>query len=174
MIVSPALGLLLVRVAFGLAFGAHGSQKLFGWFGGKGIAATGGMFDALGFRPGRLFATVAATSEVLAGILIVTGLFGAVGPMLVMSTMTVAVVAIHWRNGFFQANNGIELAYIYAVAAAAIAFAGYGTWSLDTAFGITATSGPGVALALLALGILGGLATVVQSRLQAKAAPVAS
>jgi putative oxidoreductase len=147
---------------------------MFGWFGGKGIIAAGGMFDALGFRPGRVVATIAAVSELLAGVLLVTGLFGAIGPMLVLSTMTVAVVGVHWRNGFFAANNGYELAFTYALAAAALAFAGYGAWSLDAAFGITLTSRPSIALGLLALGILGGLGAVAQSRLQAKTVPAAS
>jgi putative oxidoreductase len=45
-------------LGLGLAFASHGAQKLFGWFGGKGIVAAGGMFDGLGFRPGRVVATV--------------------------------------------------------------------------------------------------------------------
>ena len=48
------LGLLLARLVLGLLMAAHGSQKLFGWFGGHGIAGTSGFFEALGFRPGRL------------------------------------------------------------------------------------------------------------------------
>jgi putative oxidoreductase len=174
LIVYAALGLLIVRLAVGLAFASHGAQKLFGWFGGKGIVAAGGLFDALGFRPGRVVATVAAVSELLAGVLLVTGLFGAVGPMLVLATMTVAVVGVHWRNGFFAANNGYELAFIYAAAAAAIGFAGYGAWSLDAILGITITSLPSIVLGLLGLGILGGLGAVAQSRLIAKTDPAAS
>ncbi len=50
-------GLLIARVVFGLLMAAHGTQKLFGWFGGYGIAGTGGFFESLGFRPGRLFAS---------------------------------------------------------------------------------------------------------------------
>ena len=50
-------GLLIARLVFGLLMAAHGAQKLFGWFGGYGLAAVGGMFESLGFRPGRLFAT---------------------------------------------------------------------------------------------------------------------
>ena len=57
-------GLLLARVVFGVLMAAHGSQKLFGWFGGYGIAGTAGFFESLGFRPGRLFATAAAVSEI--------------------------------------------------------------------------------------------------------------
>jgi putative oxidoreductase len=57
-------GILVLRLVLGLLMAAHGAQKLFGWFGGHGLTATGGFFKALGFRPGRFFATLAATSEV--------------------------------------------------------------------------------------------------------------
>ena len=53
-------GLLVVRVVIGLALAAHGSQKLLGWFGGYGLAGTGGFFETLGFRPGKLFAALVA------------------------------------------------------------------------------------------------------------------
>ncbi|HEU4680769.1 MAG TPA: DoxX family protein, partial [Gemmatimonadales bacterium] len=49
-------GLLIARLVFGLTLSAHGAQKLFGWFGGNSLTATGGFFEQLGFRPGRLFA----------------------------------------------------------------------------------------------------------------------
>ena len=53
-------GLLIARMVFGLLMAAHGSQKLFGWFGGYGLAGTAGFFEQLGFRPGKLFAGAAA------------------------------------------------------------------------------------------------------------------
>ena len=52
-------GLFMARVVFGSLMAAHGAQKLFGWFGGYGLAGTGGFFESLGFRPGRFFATTA-------------------------------------------------------------------------------------------------------------------
>jgi putative oxidoreductase len=45
------IGILLVRVLFGVAIAAHGAQKLFGWFGGYGLKGTGGFFETLGFNP---------------------------------------------------------------------------------------------------------------------------
>jgi putative oxidoreductase len=53
------LGLFLIRLVFGLVLAAHGAQKLFGWFGGYGIAGTGGFLESMGFRPGKMFATAA-------------------------------------------------------------------------------------------------------------------
>ena len=48
------IGLLVLRVALGLILAAHGAQKLFGWFGGYGLAGTGGYFESIGFRPGKV------------------------------------------------------------------------------------------------------------------------
>ncbi|HXP94434.1 MAG TPA: DoxX family protein [Candidatus Binatia bacterium] len=150
-------GLLIVRLALGLAIAAHGAQKLFGWYGGYGLAGTGGFFEGLGFRPGKLFAAAAGTNEFVGGLLIATGLFGAVGPMLILSTMLVAMLTVHVKNGFFATNNGIEVPFIYATGAVALAFAGFGSISLDALFGITITSQPVVVWGLLVLGVIGAL-----------------
>ncbi len=150
-------GLLIVRLALGLAIAAHGAQKLFGWYGGYGLAGTGGFFEGLGFRPGKLFAGAAGSSEFLGGLLIATGLFGAVGSMLVLATMLVAMLTVHVKNGFWATNNGIEVPFIYATAAVTLAFSGFGSISLDALFGITATSQPAVVWGLLALGVIGAL-----------------
>ena len=56
-------GLLIARLVFGALMAAHGAQKLFGWFGGHGLAGTAPFFESLGFRPGRAFALAAALSE---------------------------------------------------------------------------------------------------------------
>ena len=62
-------GLFIVRCVFGALMAVHGSQKLFGWFGGYGLAGTGGFFEGLGFRPGRFFAAAAGLAETLGGLL---------------------------------------------------------------------------------------------------------
>ena len=77
-------GLLIARLVLGLAIAAHSTQKLFGWFGGYGLAGTGGYFENLGFRPGRLFAAAAALSEITGGVLVALGLFGPIGPALMI------------------------------------------------------------------------------------------
>ncbi|MBK5186997.1 MAG: DoxX family protein, partial [Gemmatimonadaceae bacterium] len=117
-------GLLVARLVIGLLMAAHGSQKHLGWFGGHGIAGTGTFFEALGFRPGRLFATVAAVTEMVSGILVALGLFGPVGPALMLSVMIVAAVSVHWKNGLFAQANGIELSLFYGTAAVALALTG--------------------------------------------------
>src|SRR5437588_9148430 len=99
-------GLLLARLVFGLIMAAHGAQKLFGWFGGYGIAGTGGFFESIGFRPGRLAAFAAGASEFIGGLLIALGLLGPLGPAAVLAVMVVAAVSVHWQHGLFAASNG--------------------------------------------------------------------
>ncbi|HET8953111.1 MAG TPA: DoxX family protein, partial [Solirubrobacteraceae bacterium] len=57
------LGRLLLRGVVGPLFVGHGTQKLFGWFGGHGIEGTGGFFENLGLRPGKRHATAAGWAE---------------------------------------------------------------------------------------------------------------
>jgi putative oxidoreductase len=153
-------GLLVARVVFGLLMAAHGSQKLFGWFGGYGIAGTGGFFESLGFRPGRWFALAAGLAETGGGLLLALGLFEPVAAALIISVMVVAAVTVHWQGGLFAMTNGVEVPLLYAAAAAALALTGPGVYSLDAALGLTQFWTPGVTLTLIALGFAGGLANV--------------
>jgi putative oxidoreductase len=151
---SIDLGVLLLRVLVGAAIAAHGSQKLFGAFGGYGLKGTGAVFETLGFRPGAFFAAMAGGSELIGGGLLVLGLLTPVGAALVLATMIVAIVTVHFKNGFFAATNGIELPFLYAAVALAIIFIGGGAYSLDTWLGFRflaepAVVGGGVAFALI-------------------------
>lgn len=149
-------GLLLARMVFGLLMAAHGTQKLFGWFGGYGLAGTAGFFEGLGFKPGRFFAATAAGTEIVAGLLVATGLLGPIGPALIVSVMIVAMATVHWPQGLFAQNNGIEVPLLYTAAAAALALTGPGGYSLDAAFGLQALAAPEVAYLALAVGVGGG------------------
>jgi len=157
-------GLLVVRLVIGLLMAAHGSQKLFGWFGGHGIAGTGMFFESIGFRPGRFFATLASVTEVVSGILVALGLFGPIGPALMLSVMIVAAVSVHWKNGLFAQSNGIELSLFYGTAAVALALTGFGDYSLDSLLGLQSLYTPTLALAALAIGIVGGVGNLLARR----------
>lgn len=159
-----ATGLLVARIVLGLLMAAHGSQKLFGWFGGHGLAATAGYFDQMGFRPGTLFATVASATELVSGVLVLLGFLGPIGPALMIAVMIVAAVSVHWRNGLFAMTNGIEVPLLYATGAAALALTGPGAYSLDAALGFGRLSSPAVALIALAVGILGGVGNLMARR----------
>ena len=157
-------GLLLARLIFGVLMVAHGGQKLFGWFGGYGLAGTAGFFEQLGFRPGRLFVVTASLSEVLSGILIALGLFGPVGPALLLSVMIVAAGSVHWKNGLFAGTNGIEVPLLYATGAVALALTGYGPFSLDAVLGIDHIWAPALKVVVLAAGAVGGAVNLLARR----------
>ena len=157
-------GLLLMRVIIGLLMAGHGSQKLFGWFGGPGIAGVSGYFESLGFRPGKLFAVAASVSELLSGLLIATGFLGPIGPALMLSVMIVAAVTVHWRNGLFVTSNGIEVPLLYGVLGVALALTGFGRFSLDGLLGLTPLWTPAIAWAAIAVGIAGGAANLALRR----------
>jgi len=155
-------GLLLARMVFGLLMAAHGTQKLFGWFGGYGLAGTAGFFEQLGFRPGRLFAAAAAGSELVAGLLVTLGLLGPLGPALIVSVMIVAAATVHWQHGLFAQNGGIEVPLLYAVTAATLALTGFGAYSIDALLQLSWPTA--VAWLALALGVLGGVANLAIRR----------
>src|SRR6478752_4291563 len=157
-------GLLIGRIVFGGLMAAHGAQKYFGWFGGYGLNAVSGMFESLGFRPGRLFATAAALGEIVSGLLLAAGLLGPVGPALMLSVMIVAAVSVHWQHGLFAASNGVELPLLYAAGAVGIALAGPGIYSLDALFGLTSLWTPKLIGAALAIGVVGGFANLLVRR----------
>src|SRR2546423_14619965 len=94
-------GLLLIRLVIGLVMAAHGAQKLFGWFGGYGIAGTGGFFETIGFRPGKLFAALAGLGEFGGGLLLALGFLGPLGGALILSVLVVAAVTSHLGQGTF-------------------------------------------------------------------------
>src|SRR5438876_5540718 len=151
------LGLLIARIVLGVLMAGHGAQKLFGWFGGYGLAGTAGFFENLGFRPGRLFATAASAGEVASGALIALGLFGPVGPAILLSIMIVAAVSVHWNKGVFATTGGVELPLLYATGAVALALTGPGRFSIDALLGLGSLWTPPVVAGLLAAGVAGGI-----------------
>ena len=149
------IGILVIRVFFGLAVAAHGAQKLFGWFGGYGIKRTGEFFESLGFRPGTAFVVAAGGCEMGGGLLLTVGLFTPFGAAAVLTAMLVAMVSVHLKNGFFATGNGVELPFLYAAAAIGIALTGSGAISLDRLLGLDVLLEPHIVTGLLVFAVCG-------------------
>ena len=168
-----AYGLLLLRIVLGPAIAAHGAQKLFGWFGGGGLEGTAGFFGAggLGFRAPLAMATLAALGEFGGGVLLALGLLTPLGAVAVVGVMAVAIITVHWRNGFFVTKSGYEYNLLILAGAAALGATGPGRFSLDRALGWDDNlSGVWWGVGVLALGIVGGAAVVAAFRGPAQAA----
>lgn len=163
-LVDANAGLLIARLILGTLIAAHGSQKLFGWLGGYGLAGTGGFFEQLGFRPGRAFAAAASVSEIAAGVLLVLGFLGPIGPALLVSVMIVAAVSVHWGHGLFAATNGIEVPLLYATGGLTLALTGPGAYSLDALLGLDRLWSPGLEWAAIGAGVLTAVVNLAARR----------
>ncbi len=148
------IGRLLLRVTVGSLFIGHGTQKLFGWFGGHGLDATEQMFDKLGMRPGRRNAIAAGAAEAAGGAGLVLGLATPLSASVLTSTMLTAINRVHLKNGPWLTNGGYEYNLVLIAAVLALVEVGPGELSLDHALGQERT-GPGWTLAALALGVAG-------------------
>lgn len=130
------LALTLLRVAVGAMIIAHGWNHLFG---GGGLAGTAGWFDSLGLRPGKLHALMASIVELVAGVLLILGLFTPFAAGALLGVMVVAWITAHRSNGFFifAPGQGWEYVMVVSVVAVAIGTVGPGQWSLDHAFDLS-------------------------------------
>jgi putative oxidoreductase len=164
------LALLVLRLVVGLLFVGHGAQKLFGVFGGGGLEGTAGMFDNIGLQPGWLHARAAGTAEFLGGALIALGLFTPFAAASLIGVMTTAVITVHARNGIWNTNQGYEFNVVLSAAVFALAGIGAGAWSLDNAFGFD-LHGAIWAVAAIAVGIIGGVGSVILGRISARHEP---
>lgn len=158
------IGILLLRLAVGLGLAAHGTQKVFGWFGGYGPDGTGQFMEQLGFRPGRRHALAAGFAEIAGGLLLALGLATPLGAAIVASVMLVAAVTVHLKNGFWVTNGGYEYNLVLGIAALTVAFTGPGALSVDALTGY-ATSGVAWGLIAAAVAVLGAGAQLAQRRL---------
>jgi putative oxidoreductase len=123
------VGLLLLRVMVGITMAAHGSQKLFGWFGGGGIHGTGEFFSQSGYPAGEAMAVVSGLIETFGGIALILGLLTPLAAAAIAGDMLNAV-AVKSGGGFF-APSGLELELLLTVAAASLALTGPGRYAAD-------------------------------------------
>jgi putative oxidoreductase len=156
------LALFVLRIVVGGLFAAHGAQKLFGSFGGHGIAGTGQFFEQLGLKPGERHARLAGVGEFGGGLLLVLGFLTPLGAAAIIGTMTVAILTVHGPKGWQNTEGGYEYNVVLATAAFALAAAGPGAWSIDHGLGLD--WGAGWGFVALAAGILGGMGALISAR----------
>ncbi|SCW47422.1 putative oxidoreductase [Pseudomonas sp. NFIX10] len=126
-------GLTVLRIAVGVIFAAHGSQKLFGLFGGYGLAGTAQWMESIGLTPGYMMATLAGGTEFFAGLALIVGLLVRPAALGLAFLSLVAIFAVHIGNGLFMANNGYEFALALLAGSMAVLIEGAGKLSVDRA-----------------------------------------
>ena len=126
-------GLTVLRIFVGIIFAAHGSQKLFGWFGGGGLAGTAQWMESIGLAPGTLMAALAGGTEFLGGLALIVGLLARPAALGLTFTLLVAIFSVHIHNGLFMANNGYEFALALLGGTVAVLLEGAGKLSIDRA-----------------------------------------
>jgi putative oxidoreductase len=157
------VGRLLLRFTIGGTFFVHGTQKLFGWFGGHGPDGTGQFFESVGLRPGRRNAIAAGATETGGGILIALGLATPIAAAGISAVMITALRTVIWNEGFKPATGEHEV--ILATAALALTETGPGSPSLDAALGLERT-GPAWTLVALGAAAAGSAAAISMGRQQ--------
>jgi putative oxidoreductase len=157
--------MILLRLVVGLALAAHGSQKLFGFFGGGGLAGTRKFFAGLGFRTPLAMAFVAGLSELGGGLLFAFGLLTPFAALALTVVMLNAIGTVHWKKGFFNSAGGYEYNLLILATAVAVTVTGPGRFSLDHALGWAGKiSGPWWALGVVVLAPMIALATLTLGR----------
>ncbi len=150
------IGRLLLRVAVGGFFVGHGTQKLFGWYGGNGLDATAESFEQLGLRPGKAHAVAAGAAEAGGGALLVAGLATPLAASVLTATMITAIETVHAKNGPWLSKGGYEYNVVLIGAVLALVEVGPGALSLDGALA-RERSGTGWMLVSALTGVLGAL-----------------
>jgi putative oxidoreductase len=160
-----------VRTIVGGLFVGHGTQKLFGWFGGPGLDGAAAGFDSMGMRPGRRNAIAAGASESLGGAALALGLAMPVAGAALIGTMVTAIRTVHLKNGPWNSNGGYEYNLVLIAAVAALVETGPGCLSIDSLRG-SKQRGAFWALAALAAGAAASAATIELAKRESAAHPV--
>ncbi len=145
------LGLLILRLVVGLVVFAHGTQKLFGWFGGHGFRGTTGWIASMGMQPAPFWAFMAGFTEAAGGLGLALGFLDPLGSLGIIAAMLIAIKT-HWPKGLFAMQGGYELPLSYLTVALGVALIGPGAYSIDALLG-TALPEP--------ISLVGGLVLVV-------------
>jgi putative oxidoreductase len=130
--------IVILQILVGFVFAMHGSQKLFGAFGGGGIAGTAAFFTKFGIVPGLFWAWVVSITEFVGGLSIMAGFLTRFWAAGLVIDMIVAVIKVNWANGFFGGRGafGFELPLTFGVMALMLVLTGPSFVSVDRATGL--------------------------------------
>ncbi len=155
------LGLLMLRVGLGAVLIAHGLQKLFGWWDGQGLNGFKNSLSDIGYQHAEILAYVGAGGEIVAGVLLVLGLFtplAAAGALaFLINGLLAGISAQHSRPFAYFLQDGHEYQIALLVMAAAVILSGPGRYGLDAGRGWAQRPFIGSFVALLG-GIAAGIA----------------
>jgi putative oxidoreductase len=140
MTVTMSIALLLLRLVVGLTLAVHGTQKLFGWFAGPGLARLMQGFKQQGFKPVWLWVSLVILGEVGGGLSVALGFLTPLGAAGIFGVMFMATFKSHWKNGFIVSRGGYEYTLVLMTVSIALGLMGPGNYSLDALFGIVQTS----------------------------------
>jgi putative oxidoreductase len=136
MTATMSVGLLILRLVVGLTLAIHGTQKLFGWFGGPGLTRLMQGFEKQRFKPAWFWVSLVILGEVGGGISVALGLLTPLGAAGIFGAMFMATFKSHWKNGFILSKGGYEYTLMLMAVSIAIGLMGPGSYSLDSLFGI--------------------------------------
>ena len=124
-----------LHLVLGVVFAAHGSQKLFGWFGGGGIEGTTQFLGTAGFAPATFWAVVLGLAEFFGGVALLIGFLTHFAAFLLAIDMIIAIFLVHWSNGFFAGKGGIEFPLVILAGLLSIFLSGAAPCALDARLG---------------------------------------
>ncbi len=125
------LGMFILRLLIGLLFIGRGAQKLFGWFGGRGLKGTGEWMESLNLSPGRFWALVAGLAELLGGLGLALGFITPVAAALIIGVLLMAILKVHLVHGLWASENGLEYPLVNVFLAAFLGLWGASQYSVD-------------------------------------------
>jgi putative oxidoreductase len=152
------IAMLVLRIGIGTIFVAHGLQKLLGWWGGPGWAGFKGFIAYLGLKPVLFWASISLVAELGGGLALIAGLLVPLAAAGLVAQTIVLFVKVHWPNGFWSPNGGIEFPLAFLVGSFALQLLGPGDWSLDALIPATHTLyEPAVRWVILGIAVAGAL-----------------
>jgi len=123
--------LLFLRTIIGLLFVGHGLQKLFGWFGGPGMAGWTASIAKEGLQPAAFWAAIEAWGELGSGVLLAAGFLTPIAAAFLIGDMLVAILKVHAARGLWSQSGGYEYNLVLIALMLALGLMGPGLYSLD-------------------------------------------